>query len=81
MRLANCFPNNGAVWLLVPERPLFKARGGKPMGKDHPMAWIRKYEGGRFAYTMIGHDTRPLDTDFGEDHLLRLIRWAAGAED
>lgn len=64
-----------------PVRPLFKARGGKPMGKDHPMAWIRRYEGGRFAYTMIGHDTRPLDTDFGEDHLLRLIRWAAGAED
>jgi len=47
------------------------------MGQDHPIAWTREYEGGRFAYTMIGHDTRPLETDFGEEHLLRLIRWAA----
>ena len=64
-----------------PVRPLFKARGGRAMGKDHPMAWIRDFEGGRFAYTMIGHDARPLETDFAEQHLLRLIRWAAGAKD
>jgi trehalose utilization protein len=64
-----------------PVRPLFKQRGGKAMGADHPMAWLREYEGGRFAYTMIGHDTRPLETDFGETHVVRLIRWAAGARD
>jgi trehalose utilization protein/type 1 glutamine amidotransferase len=64
-----------------PVRPLFKQRGGKPMGADHPMAWLREYEGGRFAYTMIGHDTRPLETDFGQTHVMRLIRWAAGARD
>jgi hypothetical protein len=51
------------------------------MGADHPMAWVREYEGGRFAYTMIGHDTRPLENDFGETHVMRLIRWAAGARD
>lgn len=64
-----------------PVRPQFKETGGKPMGKDHPMAWIRKFEGGRFAYTMIGHDTRPLETSFGEQHLIRMIRWAAGETD
>ncbi len=26
-------------------RPHFKALGGKPMGKDHPIAWTREYEG------------------------------------
>jgi trehalose utilization protein len=63
-----------------PVRPLFKQRGGKPMGADHPMAWLRDYEGGRFAYSMIGHDTRPLETDFGQTHIIRLIRWAAGGK-
>ncbi|HEV8541910.1 MAG TPA: ThuA domain-containing protein [Verrucomicrobiae bacterium] len=59
-----------------PVRPYFKKLNGKPMGADHPIAWTREFEGGRFAYTMIGHDTRPLETDFGEDHVVRLIRWA-----
>ena len=63
-----------------PVRPLFKQRGGKPMGADHPMAWTRIFEGGRFAYTMIGHDTRPLELPFAEEHLLRIIRWAAPRE-
>lgn len=58
-----------------PVRPLFKERGGKAMGPDHPMAWTREYEGGRFAYTMIGHDTRPLATDFGRTHVARMIDW------
>gem|GEM_PF-177863 len=64
-----------------PVRPQFKKSGGKPMGKDHPMAWVREFEGGRFAYTMIGHDLRPLETQFGEQHLMRMIRWAAGAKE
>jgi len=59
-----------------PVRPLFKQRGGRPMGADHPMAWVRRHQGGRFAYTMIGHDTRSLDTDFGRDHMARLWQWA-----
>jgi trehalose utilization protein len=64
-----------------PVRPQFKKSGGKAMGKDHPMAWVREFEGGRFAYTMIGHDLRPLETPFGEQHLIRMIRWAAGAKE
>jgi hypothetical protein len=60
-----------------PVRPHFKKLGGKAMGADHPMAWTRTFEGGRFAYTMIGHDTRPLELPFAEQHLLRLIGWTA----
>jgi hypothetical protein len=59
-----------------PVRPLFKERGGRPMGKDHPIAWTREFEGGHFIYTMIGHDTRPLETRFGREHLARVIQWA-----
>jgi type 1 glutamine amidotransferase len=63
-----------------PVRPHFKKVNGKAMGADHPMAWTRLFEGGRFAYTMIGHDTRPLETAFGEEHVLRLIRWVAAKQ-
>ena len=34
-----------------PVRDFFKTRGGKPMGKDHPAAWLRESDGGRFFYT------------------------------
>jgi uncharacterized protein len=63
-----------------PVRPYFKARGGKPMGKDHPMAWIHEAgnEGGRFFYSELGHDLRSLDTPFGRRHVAAAIRWAAG---
>lgn len=61
-----------------PVRPYFKERGGKPMGKDHPTAWLREAEGGRFFYTELGHDLRSLDTPFGRQHILAAIRWAAG---
>ena len=61
-----------------PVREYFKTRGGKPMGKDHPIAWIREHDGGRFFYTELGHDVRSLDTKFGRQHLLEGLRWAAG---
>ena len=64
-----------------PVRPYFKERGGKPMGKDHPSAWLHESgaDGGRFFYTELGHDLRSLDTDFGRRHVAAAIRWAAGA--
>ena len=54
-----------------PVRPYFKERGGKPMGKDHPAAWIHEgsLDGGRFFYTELGHDLRSLDTPFGRRHV------------
>ncbi|HIG31054.1 MAG TPA: hypothetical protein EYQ50_25935 [Verrucomicrobiales bacterium] len=60
-----------------PVRPLFERRGGKSMGQDHPMAWVREFQGGRFFYSAIGHDTRPLEVPYGEEHILRGILWAA----
>jgi type 1 glutamine amidotransferase len=62
-----------------PVRAAFKERGGKPMGKDHPVVWTREFEGGRFFYTELGHETRSLDTKFGRQHLIEGVRWAAGA--
>lgn len=58
-----------------PVRDYFKTRGGKPMGKDHPIAWTRIWDGGRFFYTELGHDIRSLDTDFGRQHLIEGIKW------
>jgi hypothetical protein len=63
-----------------PVRPYFKERGGKPMGKDHPTAWLHEAgaQGGRFFYTELGHDLRSLDTPFGRRHVAAAVRWAAG---
>lgn len=63
-----------------PVRQYFKERGGKPMGKDHPIAWLREHGGGRFFYTELGHDLRSLNTPFGKQHVVAGVRWAARAE-
>ena len=60
-----------------PVRDYFKTRGGKAMGKDHPIAWLHTNEGGRFFYTELGHDLRSLDTQFGRQHIVEAIKWAA----
>ena len=60
-----------------PVRDFFKSRGGKAMGKDHPIAWLHENDGGRFFYTEFGHDVRSLNTDFGKQHVVEAIRWAA----
>ena len=58
-----------------PVREYFKTRGGKPMGKDHPVSWIRAFEGGRFFYTELGHEVKSLNTKFGQQHLMEGLRW------
>lgn len=60
-----------------PVRDKFKGTA-PPMGADHPVAWQRETEGGRFFYTAIGHDVRALNTEFGKRHLLAALRWTAG---
>jgi type 1 glutamine amidotransferase len=61
-----------------PVRDYFKTRGGKPMGKDHPIAWTHEPAGGgRFFYTEFGHDLRSLATPFVRRHILEGILWAA----
>ena len=61
-----------------PVREFFKKKGGKAMGDDHPVAWTREWQGGRFFYTGIGHDERSTNTPFGRKHVLEAIKWAAG---
>ena len=61
-----------------PVREYFQTRDGKPMGQDHPIAWLHENEGGRFFYTELGHDVRSLETDFGKQHIVEAIKWAAG---
>jgi type 1 glutamine amidotransferase len=62
-----------------PVRDYFKTRGGKPMGKDHPIAWTNEpATGGRFFYTEFGHDLRSLSTPFVRRHILEGIKWAGG---
>ena len=63
-----------------PVRDYFKTRGGKQMGKDHPIAWTREWGGGRFFYTELGHSLASLETAFGRQHLFEAIRWAAGSK-
>ena len=58
-----------------PVRDAFKTRGGKPMGVDHPVSWIREFEGGRFFYTELGHEVKSLNTKFGHQHLIEGLRW------
>ena len=59
-----------------PVREFFQDRGGKAMGKDHPIAWTNTLNG-RFFYTELGHDVRSLETTFGRQHIIEAIRWAA----
>lgn len=60
-----------------PVREYFKTRGGKPMGKDHPIAWTQEPEcGGRFFFTQFSHDLRLLNTPFARRHILEGIKWA-----
>lgn len=56
----------------------FRDKGGRPMGADHPICWVRRFEGGRVFYTNFGHDEEALLSEFGTAHLLGAIRWAAG---
>lgn len=60
-----------------PVRDYFKTRGGKAMGKDHPIAWLHENDGGKFFYTELGHDVRSLETKFGRQHIVEAIKWAA----
>ena len=42
-----------------------------PPGRARP-------KGAVFSHTAIGHDARVFNTDFGRQHLLASLQWAAG---
>lgn len=54
---------------------------GSEMGEDHPIAWYRKFEGGRAFYTALGHTPESYTEEAFLEHLAGGIRWAAGLEE
>ncbi len=60
-----------------PVREYFLDKGGKGMGKDHPIAWINTLNDGRFFYTELGHNVDSMETPFGRQHIVEAIKWAA----
>ena len=51
---------------------------GGSMGARHPIAWYRRFQGGRSWYTGGGHTTESYAEPRFRAHLLGGIRWAAG---
>ena len=51
---------------------------GGSMGARHPIAWCRRFQGGRSWYTGGGHTEASYDEPLFRAHLLGGIRWAAG---
>ena len=52
---------------------------GASMGADHPIAWCRRYDGGRSVYTAMGHTTGSFGEASFAAHLLGAIEMAAAA--
>lgn len=48
------------------------------MDGDHPIAWCRKYDGGRSVYTALGHPTSAWTNPQFLQHLLGALRVAMG---
>ena len=51
---------------------------GGAMGKDHPMAWCHEFEGGRSAYTALGHTIESWSDPLFLAHVRGALRWTAG---
>jgi type 1 glutamine amidotransferase len=51
---------------------------GGTMGARHPIAWCRRFDGGRSWYTALGHTAESYAEPRFRRHLLGGIRWAAG---
>ncbi|MFP6664749.1 MAG: ThuA domain-containing protein [Deltaproteobacteria bacterium] len=47
-------------------------------GESHPIAWQRKFDGGRSFYTGLGHTEESFDEDLFLDHLFGGLRFAMG---
>ncbi|HEY6003475.1 MAG TPA: ThuA domain-containing protein [Anaeromyxobacter sp.] len=51
---------------------------GGLMGADHPMAWCHVFEGGRAAYTALGHTAESWSEPLFLAHVRGALRWVAG---
>jgi len=52
--------------------------GTSSMGGDHPITWLREYEGGRAFYTALGHTQESYADPLFTGMLARAIEWAGG---
>ncbi|MTD13899.1 DUF1349 domain-containing protein [Nakamurella sp. YIM 132087] len=53
---------------------------GSTMGPDHPISWCQDYDGGRSAYTALGHDATNWSTAWFQQMVLGGIETTAGVE-
>jgi uncharacterized protein len=51
---------------------------GGQMGPDHPLAWCHTFEGGRAAYTALGHTEESWSEPLLLEHVRGALRWTAG---
>ncbi|KAI0378490.1 glycosyl hydrolase [Hypomontagnella monticulosa] len=68
-------PRTNVTVLLSINEELYQ---GGTMGKDHPLAWCREFDGGRSFYTSLGHFDEAYENEDFTSHLLNGILWAAG---
>lgn len=54
------------------------AAGDGAMGRDHPIAWVNEFDGGRAWYTGGGHTEASYSEPLFRAHLVGGIRYAAG---
>jgi cytochrome c len=67
-----------AVRVLVRLDETTYAPGEGAMGRDHPIAWVHEFDGGRAWYTGGGHTEASYSERLFRAHLLGGIRYAAG---
>ena len=68
-------PRGGAHVLATLDEATYMGGG---MGADHPIAWCRRYDGGRAWYTGGGHTRESYGEPLFRRHLLGGIQFAAG---
>ncbi|KAI1343647.1 Crp/FNR family transcriptional regulator [Xylariaceae sp. FL0016] len=67
-------PRNETTILLTVDETTYQ---NGAMGSDHPLAWCREFDGGRFFYTTMGHYDAAYQDEPFRKHLLNGILWAA----
>ena len=68
-------PRGSARVLLTIDEASYQGGG---MGADHPMSWCHQFEGGRSAYTALGHTVESWSEPLFLAHVRGALRWAAG---
>lgn len=60
---------------------LMRIPGDWRMGDDHPVAWQKRFDGGRSFYTNLGHMQSTWSRPDFLNHVVGGIRWAAGEQE